>query len=304
MIAMLGMLWPVFALLILGVLARRFDFPGEAFWPLAEKATYFVLFPVLLVSRLSQADISGVSVGGIGAAVLLLLLVGTALCYLVRPLLRLAGPSFTSLYQGGMRFNTYVGLATVAAVHGDRGLAISAVIIAFMIPLLNVLCVLVLSFHAGGTVGPGSLLRNLLRNPLILACLLGMLLNYSGFGMPLPLRPVAELLGQMALPLGLLAVGAGLSLRALRSAGPALVAASTIKLLLFPLLALGLVWLLALDPLSGALLVLFATMPTASSAYILARQLGGDAPMMAAIITGQTLLSVLTIPLMLGWLSG
>jgi len=146
-------------------------------------------------------------------------------------------------------------------------------------------------------------LRNLIRNPLILACLLGMLLNYSGLGMPAPLRPVAELLGQMALPLGLLAVGAGLSLRALRAVGPALLAASAIKLLLFPLLALGIARLLALDPLSGSLLVLFATMPTASSAYILARQLGGDAPMMAAIITGQTLLSVLTIPLMLGWLT-
>ncbi|GGO87756.1 transporter [Marinobacterium nitratireducens] len=302
MIQMLSMLWPVFALLMLGVLARRLDFPGEAFWPLAEKATYFVLFPVLLVSRLSQADISGVSVAAIGTGVLLLLLAGSACCYLLRPLLRLPGPSFTSFYQGAMRFNTYVGLAAVAAIHGATGVAVSAVVIAFMIPMLNVLCVLVLSYHAGASAGLGPVLHNLIRNPLILACLLGMLLNYSGIGMPAPLRPVAELLGQMALPLGLLAVGAGLSLRALRQVGPALLASSSIKLLLFPLLALGIARLLGLSALGGSLLVLFASMPTASSAYILARQLGGDAPMMAAIITGQTLLSALTIPLMLGWL--
>jgi hypothetical protein len=299
---MLIMLWPVFALLMLGVLARRFDFPGEAFWPLAEKATYFVLFPVLLVARLSQADISGVSIAGIAAAILLLLLGGTLLCYLLRPLLRLDGAGFTSLYQGGVRFNTYVALAAVSALYGASGLAVSAVIIAFMIPLLNVFCVLVFSFHAGGSPGLRPVVNNLLRNPLILASLLGMLLNFSGIGMPLAIRPVAELLGQMALPLGLLAVGAGLSLRALRAAGPALLGASVIKLLLFPLLALGLGALLSLDEQSRALLVLFSTMPTASSAYILARQLGGDAPMMAAIITGQTLLSAITIPLMLGWL--
>lgn len=302
MIATVAMLWPVFALLLLGVLARRFDFPGEVFWPLAEKATYFVLFPVLLVARLSQADIGGVPITGLGAGVALLLLAGTAICYLLRPWLHLEAPAFTSLYQGAMRFNTYLGLAAVSALYGPGALAVSAVIIAFMIPLLNVLCVLVFSLHTGRATGLGPVLRNLVRNPLILACLLGMALNASGIGMPVPLRPVASLLGQMALPLGLLAVGAGLSLRALRNAGPALLVASAIKLLGFPLLALGIGRLLGLEAQSAALLVLFAALPTASSAYILARQLGGDAPMMAAIITGQTLLSAVTIPLMLGWL--
>lgn len=302
MFDMLIMLWPVFALLMLGVLARRFDFPGEGFWPLAEKATYFVLFPVLLVARLSQADIGGVSIGGIALAVLLLLLGGSLLCYLLRPLLKLDGGEFTSFYQGGVRFNTYVGLASVAALYGEAGLAVSAVIIAFMIPLLNVFCVLVFTLHAGGSSGLRPILRNVIRNPLILASVFGMLLNYSGIGMPPLARPVAELLGQMALPLGLLAVGAGLSLRALRAVGPALLGASVIKLVLFPVLALALGQWLSLGEQAQNLLVLFAALPTASSAYILARQLGGDAPMMAAIITGQTLLSAITIPLMLGWL--
>ncbi len=302
MVDMLIMLWPVFALLMLGVLARRYDFPGEAFWPLAEKATYFVLFPVLLVARLSQADIAGVSIGGIAVAVLLLLLCGTLLCYATRPLMPLDGPAFTSLYQGSIRFNTYVGMAAVAALYGDAGLAVAAVIIAFMIPMVNVCCVLVFSFHAQGSAGLRRVVDNLVRNPLILASVLGMLLNYSGIGLPALVRPVAELLGQMALPLGLLAVGAGLSLKALRRVGPALLAASVIKLLSFPLLALGLAQLLSLGTQTSALLVLFAALPTASSAYILARQLGGDAAMMAAIITGQTLLCIITIPLMLGWL--
>ncbi|ANG64823.1 transporter [Marinobacterium aestuarii] len=303
MFDVLIMLWPVFALLMLGVLARRYSFPGEDFWPLAEKATYFVLFPVLLVARLSQADISDVPIGGLGLAILLLLLGGTLLCYLLRPLLKLDGAEFTSFYQGGVRFNTYVGLAMVAAIYGDSALAVSAVIIAFMILLLNVFCVLAFAFHAGGSPGLRPVLRNLVRNPLILASVLGLLLNYSGIGMPLMVRPVAELLGQMALPLGLLAVGAGLSLKALRAVGPALLGASVIKLLLLPLLALGLAQLLSLGDQTRNLLILFAALPTASSAYILARQLGGDAAMMAAIITGQTLLSALTIPLMLGWLT-
>ena len=103
----------------------------------------------------------------------------------------------------------------------------------------------------------------------------------------------------MALPLGLLSVGAALDLTALRSSGRVLYISSAIKLLLFPLIAWGVAYGLELSALASQVLIIFAAMPTATSAYILARQLGGDAPLMAAIITAQTLFAMLTIPLVL-----
>lgn len=292
-------LWPVFALILLGYLARRTDFPGESFWVQAEKATYFVLFPVLLIYKLSLADMSAVELDVVALAVLLLVLAGSIVTFICRPVIADSAADFTSVYQGAVRFNTYVGLAASSALFGSQGVAIAAVIMAVMIPLLNLCCVLVFSFctHKAGSVL--ALLKALVRNPLIIGSLGGLLLNQTGLGLPAPIEPVAELLSRMALPLGLLAVGAGLSFKVLRDCKKQLFGSSLIKLILMPLFAYGIALVLGLDPLVSQLMLLYAALPTATSAYILARQLGGDAPMMAAIITGQTLISMLTIPLAL-----
>lgn len=292
-------LWPVFALLLLGFLARRSGFPGEGFWQPAEKATYYVLFPALLVERLASALLAGADSIRLVALVVVVLVVAAVLCCVCKPLLRLTAPAFTSFFQGSVRFNTYVALAVTAALHGSEGIVLAAVITAVMIPLLNLFSVLAFALTSEQAFSPRQLLITLAGNPLILACLLGIALSLSGVVLPLGMSSVLELLGRMALPLGLLAVGAGLNLRALRGGGRALVAASLIKLLLLPLLAFALAGLWQLDPLTTSVVVIFAAVPTATSAYILARQMGGDAELMAGIITAQTLISMLTLPVVL-----
>ncbi|SIS86412.1 AEC family transporter [Neptunomonas antarctica] len=299
MVSVLSALWPVFALLILGFVARRTDFPGDAFWEPAEKLTYFVLFPVLLVNKLGAADMSDVAVVDIAVAVSVLLLSGTLFCFIARYWMGLSSAGFTSFYQGSVRFNTYVALATAAAVYGDAAVAISAVIIAFMIPLINLLCVMVFSMFTSNAPTLSSLLKNLIKNPLIMSCLVGISLNVSGIGIHKEFASVAGLLGAMALPLGLLAVGAGLNIHALRTAQLAVWCSSLIKLLLLPFVMYCFCIFMGFSSLITGLLLIFSSVPTAPSGYILARQLGGDASMMAAIITGQTLLSMLTLPFIL-----
>lgn len=292
-------LWPVFALLVIGYLARRYDFPGAAFWPPAEKATYFVLFPSLLVSRLSQADLASVQSSLLVTAVLSMLLILSLLVLLVRPLLGVGNAQFTSVYQGSLRFNTYVALAVSAALMPEQGVVLAAVMTAVMIPTLNLLCVLVFAWFGESRPTLKGVLKTLSRNPLILACLFGIALNLSGIGLPAPARPVLGLLGGMALPLGLLAVGAALNLRVLKHSGPAVIAASLFKLLICPLIAFALARLFGLSEPAALVLLIFASVPTATAAYILARQLGGDAELMANIITTQTLISLLSMPLVL-----
>lgn len=292
-------LWPVFALLLLGFLARRSGFPGEGFWQPAEKATYYVLFPALLVERLANAQMAGDDSIRLAALVVVVLVMAALFCCACKPLLRLTVPAFTSFFQGSVRFNTYVALAVTAALHGSEGIVLAAVITAVMIPLLNLFSVLAFALTSEQAFSPRQLLMTLARNPLILACLLGIALSLSGAALPLGVTSVLELLGRMALPMGLLAVGAGLDLRALRGGGRALVAASLIKLLFLPLLAFALAGLWQLDLLTTSVVVIFAAVPTATSAYILARQMGGDAELMAGIITAQTLISMLTLPVVL-----
>ena len=292
-------LWPVFTLLLLGYFARRSGFPGEGFWLPAERATYYVLFPALLVERLASASLAGGESLRLALLVTAVLVVTALFCSLCKPWLRLAAPAFTSFFQGSLRFNTYVALAITAALHGSDGIVIAAVITAVMIPQLNLYSVLAFACTSDQKFSLIKLVSTLLRNPLIMACLVGIALSLSGAGLPWALASVLELLGRMALPLGLLAVGAGLNLRALRSAGRALVASTLIKLLLLPLLAFTLARFCGLDALTTGVLVVFMAVPTATSAYVLARQMGGDADLMAAIITAQTLLSMLTLPVLL-----
>lgn len=299
MFEIVSALWPVFALILLGYAARRGGFPGTHFWQQAEKSTYFVLFPVLLVSTLSSADMSTIDLQQVGLAVCLLVVLGSAFAFVLKPFIAVDNPVFTSFYQGAVRFNTFVGLAGCAALYGDQGVAVAAVVMALMIPLVNLCCVLVFAILLGRSSGVFAVVMALVKNPLIIGSLLGLGLNQSGIGLPGFVSPVLELLSRMALPLGLLAVGAGLSFSVLVRSGKTLLLSSMLKLILLPVTAWGIAILIGLDHLSAAVLIIFASLPTATSAYILARQMGGDAPLMSVIITGQTVISMVTIPLVL-----
>ena len=296
----LGALGPVFAMILLGAGLRWLQFPGDGFWPAAERFTYFVLFPALLVRQLALARLTDYAVGPVALIIVTLLLGMTAVVYTLRPWLKVDGPAFTSVYQGVIRFNTYVGLAVVLAVFHAEGGAVAALVMAIMIPLINVLCVLVLTAHAGGGATVGGVLWGLITNPLIVACLVGIGLNVTGIGLPLGSAAVLDILARAALPLGLLAVGAGLRLDALTRPG-LLVGTGVLKLLLMPALAGFLCWLMKLGSLETKVLVAFAALPSASAAYILARQLGGGAALIAAVLTVETALALVTLPVVLVW---
>lgn len=296
----LGALGPIFALILLGLGLRRSGFPGDGFWPAAERFTYFLLFPALLVHRLALSRLGDYAVGPVAVVIVALLLGMTALVCVLRPWLKVDGPAFTSVYQGVIRFNTYVGLAVVLAVFQAEGGTVAALVMAIMIPLINVLCVLVLTVHAGGSATMAGVARGLLTNPLILGCLTGIGLNLSGIGLPWGSAAVLEILARAALPLGLLAVGAGLRLDGLARPG-LLAAASALKLVALPALAAGLCWVMQPGRLETAVLVTFAALPGAPTAYILARQLGGDAPLIAAIVTVETAAALVTLPAVLVW---
>jgi predicted permease len=297
----LGALGPIVALILLGLGLRRMGFPGDGFWPAAERFTYFILFPALLIHHLSLARLGDYAVRSVAAVIVTLLLGMTAVVYTIRPWLAVDGPGFTSVYQGVIRFNTYVGLAVVLAVFHTEGGTVAALVMAIMIPLINVLCVLVLVAHVGGAVTVGGVVRGLVTNPLILACLLGIGLNVTGIGLPWGSAAVLEILARAALPLGLLAVGAGLRLDGL--AQPRLlIGTSALKLLGAPALAGMLCGLVEPGRLETAVLVTFTALPGASASYILARQMGGDAPLIAAIVTVETALAIVTLPLVLVWI--
>jgi hypothetical protein len=216
---------------------------------------------------------------------------------LVRRLRGWPAARFGAFTQGILRFNTYLGLAAIGSLHGQPGLVLAALLLALMVPAVNVLSVWSLS--ADRAVSLSGLLLPILKNPLILACLAGMLFNLLGIGLPGGSDRLLSLLAAASLPLGLLCVGAALRPQELRGEKPALAWNCTLRLLAMPLLAYAVAKALHLPALESNVLVLFFALPTAPTAYVLTRQLGGDGHLMAGIITLQTLLAALSLPLVL-----
>lgn len=287
---------PVFGLILVGYGLHRLGFPGDGFWPDMERLTYYVLFPALLVDSFSGKDLSGLPLALPAAALTLAVLLMAVLLFAARPWLGFSGPAFTSILQGSIRPNAYVGLPAALALLGPQGLAPSAVAMVALIPVVNILSVAALNRYGDNACSPGfgGVLRELAKNPLILASLAGLGLNALGLRLPFGLSEMTAIIGRAALPLGLLAVGAGLRLTRIRLR-PLVVVVLT-HLILLPLFAAGASTLLGLDPLWRTVVIIFTAVPAAASSYILARQMGGDHELMAAIITGQTLVSAVTLP--------
>ncbi|MDF0600371.1 AEC family transporter [Psychromarinibacter sp. C21-152] len=291
-------IWPLFALILLGYVLRRAGFPSAGFWPAAEQLTYFVLFPALLVATLADAPVRDPGLLRLGGAAIATICLAAAALALARRGLPVPAARFGPALQGVVRFNTYLGLAVVASLAGTPGLERAAVYLAVAVPLVNVLSILALT-DAHPARGPLTLLRTVLRNPLILACAAGFALALTGIGLPYGTGRFLDLLGQGSLPLGLLCVGAALRPAAIRRDIGVLAGLGALRLLAMPVLAALTGRLLGLGEAELLVLVVFSAIPTAPTSYVLTRQLKGDGTLMAGLVTAQTLAAVVTIPLVL-----
>ena len=293
-------LTPIIVLILLGFGLKRARFMSDEAWSGMEKLTYFVLFPVLLIRTLGKQTL----VGAPWPAMLLLITVAllvAATVLLVWHALRssVSGATFTSVFQGGVRFNTYIALAAAQGLFGAEGLALGSVAVGFLIVVINLLCISVFLVWGKMAVrGVMPFIREVIGNPLIIACMIGWMLSLSGVGLPGVTENILEIIGRAALPFGLLAVGAALKPEVIRGHVKPIMIASIVQFGLKPLLVALLIAEIGLSGVAAGVLIIAFIVPTAPSAYILARQLGGDTEAMASIITFQTLLAFLLMPLL------
>lgn len=308
MIEIIYALIPVFLVIALGAWSRRIGFPGEEFWAPLDRVTYFILFPALLVHSLVAADFSNIPVPNMAAALFAGLITMSLVLMALRPWISGSlgqdGPAFTSIFQGATRWNSFVALAASFALFGNEGLALAAVGIGVLVPTVNVLCVFILMRYAGDA--PASfrtLARLLVRNPLVLACAAGIFLNASGIGLWAPILSGVDILGRAALALGLLAVGAGLNLSQLSSQRAPILLTTALRLILMPVFMAVWCWAFDVDGVARMVAILCGAVPGATASYVLARQLGGDAPLMASLITASTICAMATMPAII-WLLG
>ncbi len=293
------LLFPDFSLILCGYLVCRYTALNRPVWDQVEILVYYFLFPVLLFHSIVKSPLDLSAASSLIGAGLAMGVSGIALSYALPHLPFIGRHVDARLHaasaQVAFRFNSFIGLALADRLAGPEGLLLLAVLIGFCVPLFNVGAVWPMARHAQRSVG-----RELLRNPLIIATVSGLIANVLGFRVPAWADPTLSRIGAASLALGLMAAGAGLRFSSLGQGKVLAVAVLAIKHLLLPLIALGLSGAFGLTPVQTTILLAFSALPTASSCYVLAARMGYDGAYVAGLVTLSTLLGVVSLSFALG----
>ena len=293
---------PVFLLVVLGALLKRWPKIDGSLWNGLEQLGYYVLFPALLFATLAKADFGGIAAGATAVSSIGAVTLMSAMVLAGWPLLRGAGVSgatFTSVFQTSTRWNGFMALAIAGKLYGADSLALIALVMTLIIIPINFYNIGILVWFGGGARNLGAFARKIVTNPLILSSLLGAAFNIFGLTLYAPLMQAVELIGATSLSLGLVIVGAGLKISDALRPSTLVLLPVVLKLLLMPVLMVGAAVLCGISGPALFTIALGAGVPTAMNGYILAKQMGGDAPFYAAVATVQTVASFFTIPLVL-----
>lgn len=298
---------PVFLLIALGYSLKKSGFLPLPVWPPIEKFAVYVLYPGFLIPTIWYADLTGFSTGPVSMGVLGSVAIASVVGFALKPILRLPGPTFTSVFQGLMRFNSFVFIPVAAGIFGDQAMTLAAIAVSALIPASNMICILVLARwgEPEGDIKPDKsplgMAKTLLTNPIFASCLIGLSFNFLN----VPSIPFAEkslrMLGEAAIPTGLILAGAGLSFAYVYRQPVLVGAVSLFKVLVMPVIAWLICRTLGGDLMAQGVALACGAAPCAAAAYVQARHMGGDAPLMAGIVAMTTCLSAVCLPLLL-WL--
>ncbi|MBN9055754.1 MAG: AEC family transporter, partial [Rhizobiales bacterium] len=272
---------PVFLLVVLGALLKRWRLIDRDMWTGLEQLGFFVLFPSLLFTTLANATFSGIAAGAIALGSIGSVTFIALLLILSWPLFRAAGvsgASYTSVFQTSTRWNAFIALAIGEKLYGTDSLALVALVATLIIIPLNFYNIAVLVWFGGGTRSLKTFAQKILTNPMIIGSVLGVLVNLSGIHIYAPLMQTVEFVADTSLSLGLIMVGAGLKLADALRPRPLALLPVVLKLLFMPLVMTGAAYALGMRGEQLLTIAMGASVPTAMNGYVLAKQMGGDAP--------------------------
>lgn len=293
---------PIFLLVALGATLKIKAGFSDDFWQMIEKLTFNGLFPALLFVKIAESTVDWSTALPIVTAIIIAIHLTAIVPMPFRRPLNMTAEKFVAVFQGGFRSNAYVGIAVTLGVLGDEAtgaMAITMLAVGIIINFLGVFGHLYWLNQPGQKTGIRRVMIDSLKNPLIQGCVLGGVFNAVGWGLPPVIGPTLDLLSKAALPMGLMAVGAGLSISVVRGDMLPVILSMTCKLLVLPLVTLGTCLLLGLEGYALIVPVIFAALPTSSTSYVVSRRMGSDAQLMAAIVTVTHLVAIVSLPLII-----
>ena len=301
MITTLNAIAPIFLIIATGYLLFRTRVVDESVWSAIEHICFYLLLPFLIIRTLSRANLGSVPVLDFMTVIVVAILGMSALLILIQAFIwkrfPQSGPSFSSIFQGATRFHGFVAIAVIGPLYGDAGVTLAALALAIMVPLLNVISVVVLSVYGHSDTRPQviAVAKKIVTNPLIIACAVGLLFNR--FGVPDILFEAIDIIGAGGLGLALLAVGAGMNFGKAAQHKMLLTVGVLTRLIGMPTIVIAMSWLVGLDGIARTVAIIAGAVPTAASAYVMARKMGGNAELMSSIVTFQVIVAFFTLPL-------
>ncbi|MBC2710715.1 MAG: AEC family transporter [Desulfosarcina sp.] len=295
---------PIFSLVILGTVARSRGFLPPAFLGPANRLVYYLAIPAMIFRAIANASLTRQFNPTVVWLTLLALIVLFFICWVSSRLLRVAAPIRGAFIQCSFHGNLgYIGLAVAFYHLGADGLARASILAAFVMILQNFLAVVVLQSHRKGDAEGGRLSAvagKIVANPVIVSAICGILFSIADIPMPLVMDRSLQILSGLALPMALLIIGGSLSLKLIKARFAAVLGTCLLKLLILP--ALGIVLFRMTDQVPEDYLpaMILLASPTATIAYVMAREMGADSDFAVAAISATTLMSAATFSF---WLS-
>lgn len=293
---------PVFLIVIFGFLFRKYGPISEGFWPEFNNFGYYVLFPALIFHAIISADFSAISFGALTIASLIAF--GTLPCLVlfswpIFKKLNVGKPSYTTFFQTTSRWHGFMSLAIAEKLYGPDGLTFVAIVMLIVIIPINLMNVIVLVSFDGKKHSLSDFIFQIVTNPIILAALIGIIINLSGINIYPPVSQGIDFVARSSLGLGLLMIGAGLRIRDMVVPNGLILLPTIGKLIIQPIIAYIAGSLFGFEGPELILLVLCCAVPAATNGYALAQRLGGDVPLYATTLSFQIILSFITIPIVL-----
>lgn len=288
---------PVFLIIAVGYLAKKRKIINEVFVDVTSKFVFQVSLPVFIFMKISQLDLSQV----FEFNQIFYIYSGTIITYLIIWAVTIKfinDPKDKSAYvQGAFRGNyAIIGLALISNLFGKDALGKGTIILAFLLPLYNVLAVIVLTVpKQAGKIEFKKALIEIILNPLILAVIFALPFSFFKIQIPEMFLTTGEFLSELALPLALIGIGGSLNTENLKRASNLAVTASIIKIVAIPLvLTIGALLLGYRHDDLGIMFIVFAA-PTAIASFVMADVMGANSKLAGNIIMITTLGSVFTI---------
>lgn len=295
----LNSLFPVFILVILGVLLKQRGFTDTVFLRQSDRLVYYIFFPVMLFWKIGGASYAG----GIDWTFCLVTLLVIILMFFLSALVIRGVPvrdfQAGSFSQSCYRFNTYIGVAVILTSLGELGVTIFGILIGLAIPIINVFAVSTLIWFSGKELSARSRLKMLGRalaaNPLILGCLAGIVYSRMVGVFPVFIDNSLRLLSMVTLPMALLSIGGSLSFAGVRKHLANSFLAAFLKLLILPLMGYTAYRFTGISGMEFKVGMIFFCLPASTAIYVLSSQMNSDTELASSAIVLSTLLSFVSL---------